>query len=76
MAQAAYDTAVAEASTEAAAAAANLAAVQEKAKALQEAAEEAKQQFRSLPMHRKQHLRSSLWKRTCRGYLHKLEKRR
>ena len=41
-AQAAYDTAVAEASTEAAAAAANLAAVQEKAKALQEAAEEAK----------------------------------
>ena len=39
-AQAAYDTAVAEASTEAAAA--NLAAVQEKAKALQEAAEEAK----------------------------------
>ena len=39
-AQAAYDTAVAEAST--AAAAANLAAVQEKAKALQEAAEEAK----------------------------------
>ena len=42
MAQAAYDTAVAEASTEAAAAAANLAAVQEKAKALQEAAEEAK----------------------------------
>lgn len=33
---------VAEASTEAAAAAANLAAVQEKAKALQEAAEEAK----------------------------------
>lgn len=41
-AQAAYDTAVAEASTEAAAAAANLAAVQEKAKALQKAAEEAK----------------------------------
>ena len=41
-AQAAYDTAVAEASTEAAAAAANLAAVQEKAKALQAAAEEAK----------------------------------
>lgn len=41
-AQAAYDTAVAEASTEAAAAAANLAAVQEKAKALQVAAEEAK----------------------------------
>ena len=41
-AQAAYDTAVAEASPEAAAAAANLAAVQEKAKALQEAAEEAK----------------------------------
>lgn len=41
-AQAAYDTAVVEASTEAAAAAANLAAVQEKAKALQEAAEEAK----------------------------------
>ena len=41
-AQAAYDTAVAEASTEAAAAAANLAAVQEKAKVLQEAAEEAK----------------------------------
>lgn len=41
-AQAAYDTAVAEASTEATAAAANLAAVQEKAKALQEAAEEAK----------------------------------
>lgn len=41
-AQAAYDTAVAEASTEAAVAAANLAAVQEKAKALQEAAEEAK----------------------------------
>ena len=41
-AQAAYDTAVAEASTEAATAAANLAAVQEKAKALQEAAEEAK----------------------------------
>lgn len=41
-AQAAYDTAVAEASTEAAAAAANLAAVQEKAKALQEPAEEAK----------------------------------
>lgn len=41
-AQAAYDTAVAEASTEAAAAAANLAAVQEKAKALQEVAEEAK----------------------------------
>lgn len=41
-AQAAYDTAVAEASTEAAAATANLAAVQEKAKALQEAAEEAK----------------------------------
>ena len=41
-AQAAYDTAVAEASTEAAAAAANLAAVQEKAKALQEAEEEAK----------------------------------
>lgn len=42
VAQAAYDTAVAEASTEASAAAANLAAVQEKAKALQEAAEEAK----------------------------------
>lgn len=42
VAQAAYDTAVAEASTEAAAAAANLAVVQEKAKALQEAAEEAK----------------------------------
>lgn len=41
-AQAAYDKAVAEASTEAAAAAANLAAVQEKAKALQVAAEEAK----------------------------------
>ena len=41
-AQAAYDTAVAEASTEAAAAAANLAEVQKKAKALQEAAEEAK----------------------------------
>jgi len=26
-----------------------------------------KQQFRSLPMHRKQHLRSSLWKKNVQG---------
>ena len=66
-AQAAYDTAVAEASTEAAAAAANLAAVQEKAKALQEAAEEAKTAIPELTDAQKAALEIIALEKECAG---------